>query len=76
MTKPKNDFQPLTDHYLAYLVRFWRADESGCWHALARNVQTEEEHRFATIEQCITFLNEAHFNKSTRPQCCTDWQSV
>ncbi len=47
----------LTETYCAYLVRFWRNDRG--WHGLAKNVQTGEEHHFATVEACLSFLQAA-----------------
>lgn len=51
-----NELAPTTRHYKAYLLRFWRNDDFGRWHIFVKNVQTGEEHHFATIEQCIVFL--------------------
>lgn len=42
--------------YRAYLVRLWRDGAAGPWWALARDAESAQEHRFATIEQLCLFL--------------------
>jgi hypothetical protein len=42
--------------YCAYLVRLWQDGSYASWRALAKNVLTEEEHYFGSIEELFTFL--------------------
>ena len=43
--------------YRAYLVRLWQDSAEGPWRAMAREAESGEEHRFATIEQLFLFLH-------------------
>ncbi|HKZ86728.1 MAG TPA: hypothetical protein VJ793_24115 [Anaerolineae bacterium] len=43
-------------NYCAYLVRFWQDGPHASWRAFAKNVLTEEEHHFASIEELFVFL--------------------
>jgi hypothetical protein len=42
--------------YRAYLVRFWQEGPAVPWRALTRDAETQEERRFATVEQLFLFL--------------------
>ncbi|HEX6509652.1 MAG TPA: hypothetical protein VF221_18640 [Chloroflexota bacterium] len=44
-------------NYRAYLVRLWQESPDIPWRVLARDVETGEECRFATIEQLFLFLH-------------------
>ena len=43
--------------YRAFLVRLWQDSADAPWRALARDAETGEEYRFATIEQLFLFLH-------------------
>jgi len=43
--------------YRAYLVRLWQDSPHAPWRALARDVETGEERRFATVEHLFLFLH-------------------
>jgi hypothetical protein len=43
-------------NYCAYLVRFWQDGPNTSWRAFAKNVLTEKEHYFASIEELFVFL--------------------
>lgn len=47
-----------SEDYLAYLLRFWREDETLPWRVTAVNPHTGEKHTFAAPEQLWTFLQE------------------
>jgi hypothetical protein len=44
------------DNYRGFLVRLHRADGSAVWGAMAVNVQTRREYRFATLDALFDFL--------------------
>lgn len=43
--------------YQAYLVRLWQDGPDAPWRALARDAETGDEQRFATLEQLFLFLH-------------------
>jgi hypothetical protein len=45
------------DGYHAYLVRLWQERPQSPWRALAKDVRTGQEFRFATLEQLFLFLH-------------------
>ena len=42
--------------YCAYLVRLWQDGPSSSWRAFAKDVLTETEYHFASIEELFVFL--------------------
>ena len=47
---------PPDERYHAYLVRLWQDRPDNPWRALTRDVGTDEELRFATLEELFLFL--------------------
>lgn len=47
---------PPDERYHAYLVRLWQDGPNRPWRALTRDCATDEERRFATIEELFLFL--------------------
>lgn len=45
-------------HYLAYLLRLRRDNESAPWRATVENPHTGERQGFATLRQLVAFLEE------------------
>ncbi len=42
--------------YQSYLLRFWRRDETKTWRVTVRNVDTEQHHHFATLDEAVAFF--------------------
>jgi hypothetical protein len=42
--------------YQAYLVRFWRRDETKPWHVTLQCVGSEQHYYFATVGEAINFV--------------------
>lgn len=56
MTGPRG--LPPSAGYQVYLVRLWQERPGGPWRALAKDSQSGDEVRFATLEQLCLFLHE------------------
>ena len=51
--------------YQAYLVRLWQESPQDLWRALAKDAQTGDEVRFATLEQLFLFLHARTTGETT-----------
>lgn len=54
MTNPFENPQPLT--YMAFLLRFWREDESAPWRVTAENPHTGQKYAFSTPDEFWAFI--------------------
>jgi hypothetical protein len=54
---PMEESSPRDERYHAYLVRLWQDGPSRPWRAFVRDCATDEERRFATIEELFLFLH-------------------
>lgn len=50
-----NSSQP---NYHAYLLRLWRADENGIWHATLQDPHTGQFLRFDSVESLYAYLQQ------------------
>lgn len=46
------------EEYRAYMLRLWRVEDNGHWHARIENVETGEKRGFASLEKLIEFLRK------------------
>lgn len=46
--------------YTSYLLRLWSVQNAGrvVWRASLESTRTADQHRFATVEQLVTFLHQ------------------
>jgi hypothetical protein len=46
--------------YTSYLLRLWPVQNAGrvVWRASLESTRTADQHRFATVEQLVTFLHQ------------------
>jgi hypothetical protein len=44
------------DNYHAYMLRLWRADENGKWHATLQDPHTGQLLRFDSVESVFVYL--------------------
>ena len=56
-SKPKGN-------YRAYLVRLWQDGPNAPWRALTRNVLTQDEQHFASVEELFVFLQDQTLTKN------------
>ena len=54
-------------NYRAYLVRFWQDGPNTSWRAFAKNVLTQNEHHFASLEELFVFLQSQAIVDQDRP---------
>lgn len=43
-------------NYLAYLVRLWRSEETGVWHATLQDPHSGQQFRFESVASLFDFL--------------------
>jgi hypothetical protein len=55
-------------NYHAYLIRFWREEETVPWRATLVLPQTGEKRSFASVAQALAFITNQLADKETRPR--------
>ncbi|MBK6327851.1 MAG: hypothetical protein IPF56_18225 [Chloroflexi bacterium] len=58
MEKPTSE----SNHYLAYLLRFWREDETSPWRVTVENPHTGERRSFSAPDHLWSFLQDQLVN--------------
>jgi hypothetical protein len=55
-------------NYHAYLIRFWRDDDTTPWRVALILPKTGEQHSFASIERAFAFLTDRLAEQAAEPR--------